>query len=201
MLKKTFALLFVSVLLFLSPISVQAHTGLKTSSPAGGETLDKSVTEIKMEFNTDIEPLSNFNVQNNKGETIKVNDIKIEKNLMSGKVDALPNGDYTVGWKIVGRDGHPIENKFTFSINKIEPDAKTSEPQATGNSSSIGSSASDTKPANPASKNEATEITPAVTSNEEGANGKYLMPIILVVLFVSAFVILILVRAFKGKKG
>lgn len=118
---KTGIRLLLSVLLpllLLAPTTVFAHTGLQSSSPANGETIDKPLTEIRMEFNTDIEPLSTFVLSNEKNESVKLTGIGIDKNTMSGKIEpALPNGEYTVTWKIIGRDGHPVENKFSFAVN------------------------------------------------------------------------------------
>ncbi|TNJ68370.1 copper resistance protein CopC [Paenibacillus hemerocallicola] len=116
--KTGIGLLLSVLLLLLAPATVFAHTGLQSSSPAKGETIDKPLTEIRMEFSTDIEPLSTFELKNEKNESVKVSGIGIDKSAMSGKINpALPNGEYTVTWKIIGRDGHPVENKFSFTVN------------------------------------------------------------------------------------
>lgn len=131
--KTGIGLLLSVLLLLLAPATVTAHTGLQSSSPAKGETIDKPLTEIRMEFNTDIEPLSTFELKNDKNETIKVSSIGIDKSIMSGKINpALPNGEYTVSWKIIGRDGHPVENKFSFNINILEQPNQNASDTANG---------------------------------------------------------------------
>lgn len=198
MFKKGLVFCFISMLLLISPISAFAHTGLKMSSPANGETLDKTVNEISMEFNTDIEPLSTIVIQNQKGESITVTDIKIEQSKMNGKVDSLPNGDYTVGWKIVGRDGHPIESKFTFTVKQTQQETKPSpDLQASVNSSS--SVSNETTPVDPASQNGSIESASSEVNKKSGKDGGNLTPILIVVL-ICVVVIIVFLRVFKGKK-
>jgi hypothetical protein len=52
------------------------------------------------------------------GETVSVNNLSVADNTMTGSVaEPLENGDYQVLWKIIGVDGHPIEEEFSFTMN------------------------------------------------------------------------------------
>ncbi|PYI57118.1 copper resistance CopC family protein [Paenibacillus flagellatus] len=183
--------LFFALVLLLSPMNAWAHTGIKSSSPANGETVTSPLQEIKMEFNTEIEPLSSLSVQQANGEPIRVADLKVEKSSLSGKLDKpLLNGEYTAVWKIVGRDGHPIEGKVVFTIQLPEqadrkPETEISDPPMTGNGVADSSPSSPLQPG-PASR------------NGFSASGVFTM-IGMAVLF-GLIVILMLIRTVKGKK-
>jgi hypothetical protein len=74
--------------------------------------------EIIMEFNTEVEPLSSFKLTKEDGTELKIGNIEIIENRIVGTFDErLPNGAYTADWKIVGRDGHPIQGDFKFTID------------------------------------------------------------------------------------
>lgn len=179
--RNTLITVLVSIMLLLSPIAAYAHTGLQSSSPAKGETVDKPLNEIRMEFNTDIEPLSTFEIKNDKNESFKLSGIDAAKNTMSGRLDtALPNGEYTVTWKIIGRDGHPVENKFSFTVKLAQQDT----PKAPETSNTGG----ETK------KQPEAAPVPAVSSND-GSNTW-----IVVTALVAAAVLIVLIRVLRRKK-
>ncbi|RKN84255.1 copper resistance CopC family protein [Paenibacillus ginsengarvi] len=145
--KRWLSAIVLGLLMLLAPAVVSAHTGLKSSSPAGGATVDKSPGEVTMEFNTDIEPLSTFEVRGETNELWKVSGIRIEKDKMSGKLESgLPNGTYTVKWSIIGRDGHPVENKFSFTV-KLSEQAQASQPASGGSETKTAQPEASTAPA------------------------------------------------------
>ncbi|GGG70543.1 copper resistance CopC family protein [Paenibacillus radicis (ex Gao et al. 2016)] len=123
--------LFIVLLLtvLLPPASAFAHTGLDSSSPEKDEKVMQEVTQIEMLFKTKIEDLSNFTLKNGNDEKVPVGSITVKDKTMTGKLDtALPSGSYTVIWKIVGVDGHPITGEYSFSVEKsVIPEATPSE--------------------------------------------------------------------------
>ncbi|WP_158301742.1 copper resistance CopC family protein [Paenibacillus mesophilus] len=179
--RKTLITLLVSIMLLLTPIAAYAHTGLQSSSPARGETVDKPLNEIRMEFNTDIESLSTFEIRNGNNETLKLSGIGVNKSTMSGKLDsALPNGEYTVTWKIIGRDGHPVENKFSFAVKLAQQE--TPKP---AESVSAGVNANKQQEAAP---------VPAANSNDGSST------LIATSILVAAAVLIVLFRVLRRKK-
>ncbi|MED1783837.1 copper resistance protein CopC [Brevibacillus fortis] len=144
-----YILFFVVCTLFLFSQSVFAHTGLKTSSPQDKQTVEE-VTEIVLEFNTKVEQKSTYSLTNEKGETIEIGSIQIDgKTMKSEVVDTLEDGSYTVNWKIVGADGHPIDGKFSFTVKNPN---ETQTP-VLNNTNESGSSSATTAPV------EATAVT------------------------------------------
>jgi copper resistance protein C len=114
-------IILFACLLVLLPTTALAHTALKSSTPSDKETVTKPLTEIVLEFNTPIENLSTFTLLDKKGQKVKVDHIAVEDKVLKGTFKKpLPNGEYTVNWKIVGEDGHIIERSFTFTVNAPE---------------------------------------------------------------------------------
>lgn len=107
---------FVLLSLVLIPTSAFAHTGLENSTPQDQQVVTE-VKEIVLEFNTKVEKTSNFTVKSEQGEVIEVSNVQINGKVMKGDITKpLQDGSYTVNWKIVGTDGHPIEGKFSFVV-------------------------------------------------------------------------------------
>lgn len=131
----------ILTLLFLLPHAAFAHTGLKSSNPENNQTVTEQPKEMTLEFNTDIEPVSKFEVVDGAGTPYKVSDMKVNKSQMVGTMDEpLPNGVYTVNWKIIGQDGHPINGSFSFKV-EISP-SETPSPSATETASASSPSPS-----------------------------------------------------------
>ena len=40
--------------------------------------------------------------------------------MTAGFLSPLDNGTYTVEWKIIGADGHPIQGTYSFMVNQDE---------------------------------------------------------------------------------
>ena len=109
------------ILLFVFSSTVSAHTGLTRSSPADGEEVVGDVHEIVMEFNTKIEKTSTVKVFNENKEEISIANTQVSDNIMTGGfMSPLDNGIYTVEWKIIGADGHPIQGTYSFVVSQDE---------------------------------------------------------------------------------
>lgn len=166
-LKKSFITIFISLILMcMIPISAYAHTGLKSSIPENKQKVTEALKEVIMNFNTSVEPLSSFEITDIDGAKYKLSKITIDDTKMSGVLEkALPNGNYTVDWKIVGRDGHPIKGSFSFAVDVLAEDAS---PVATS-TASIQPSATSTasvQPSATASLEPSIEIKPSAQSEE-----------------------------------
>lgn len=108
----------VLILLFAFSSSAYAHTGLTSSTPTDGGEITEEVYEIVLEFNTKIEMTSTVNVFNENNERI-ISNTQVNDNVMtSGFMEPLENGTYTVEWKIIGADGHPIQGTYSFKVNQ-----------------------------------------------------------------------------------
>ncbi|MBY3621068.1 copper resistance protein CopC [Acinetobacter sp. CUI P1] len=111
-------MLLILLLLVLLPTMVSAHTELESSYPKENEIITQPITEIILTFNTDLEKLSTLTLLDQNGQKIVLNTVVVEGNILKATLKSvLTNGDYTVNWKIVGKDGHVITRNYSFSVN------------------------------------------------------------------------------------
>lgn len=118
--RKTFIMLILLILLNLVSINiVDAHSVLENATPKEGAKLEQSIKSIELSFNTKIENGSTFYLVNEKKVKLEPNAINITENVLKGIFDEqLVSGTYQVNWKILGADGHIIENKYSFTITE-----------------------------------------------------------------------------------
>lgn len=131
---KTSVLLTLGLLLILVfPTATWAHSKLETSTPAADAKLTESVQEVSLSFNENIdENLSTLKIKNAQGESVEVAEVKINQNTMLGTLAApLPSDSYTVEWKIVGGDGHPVDGTYSFEVDAPEAEAAPETPADT----------------------------------------------------------------------
>ncbi|REB04769.1 copper resistance protein CopC [Sporosarcina sp. BI001-red] len=109
------------ILLFACTTTVSAHTGLTSSLPAEGEDITEDVHEIVLEFNSEIESTSTVKVFDKSKKEITISSTQVSENVMTGGfLSPLDNGTYTVEWKIIGKDGHPIQGTYSFIVSQVE---------------------------------------------------------------------------------
>lgn len=123
---KTSVLLTLGLLLVLVfPTATWAHSKLESSTPAADAKITESVKEVNLSFNENIdENLSTLKVKNAQGEEVEVSEVKVNQNTMAGTLAGpLPSGSYTVEWKIVGGDGHPVDGTYAFEVDAPEGEA------------------------------------------------------------------------------
>lgn len=105
------------IFIFTLSASVYAHTGLTKSSLSDGEVITEDIYEVKLEFNTEIES-GTVKVINKENEEIGINVLVSNNGMTGGFMTPLDNGIYTVEWKIIGVDGHPIQGEYPFTVNR-----------------------------------------------------------------------------------
>ncbi|WP_432351908.1 copper resistance CopC family protein [Sporosarcina sp. A2] len=118
------------ILFFAFTTTVSAHTGLTSSSPAGGEDITEDVYEIVLEFNSKIESTSTVKVFDESKEEIIISTTQVSGDMMTGGfLSPLDKGTYAVEWKIIGTDGHPIQGTYSFMVSQFEEPVVTEEKQ------------------------------------------------------------------------
>lgn len=109
------ALLLSSVLLAAGPAS--AHDAAESSTPANGSTVAGVPEKVSVTFNN--RPLgigSQFLVKDAGGTNWSEGPVEIVDNVASQRLKpGAPAGQYTVSWRVVSSDSHPIEGTFTFT--------------------------------------------------------------------------------------
>lgn len=120
--KKLIALFFL--IAFISPAS--AHTSLVSSNPSSGIDLSEAPAEVRLVFNEDLLLLGSENpnqleVLNSSGEKVSgaVEVVGPEIFVAIDKELAV-SGEYSVAYRVVSSDGHPVEGKYNFTITGVE---------------------------------------------------------------------------------
>jgi methionine-rich copper-binding protein CopC len=107
---------FVAVLLGFSGPAL-AHDAAESSSPAQGATLAAPPEKVSVTFSKN--PLgigAQFSVKDSSGAEWADGAVEIVDNVASQKLKAgAPAGAYTVAWRVVSSDSHPIEGTFGFT--------------------------------------------------------------------------------------
>ena len=146
-------------LLLMAPAPAFAHDALEGSAPTSGATVATEPGEVRLDFSD--RPLgvgaeirvtdpSGTNVSDGAPEVV---DRSVHQKLRAGG----PAGTYTVVWRVVSSDSHPIEGTLTFTVTSSSTTAAgagaSTSPAAAGIQQSQPGSAQ-TPPAAPAAQSE-----------------------------------------------
>ena len=109
------ALAFAALLFTAGPAA--AHDAAESSSPADGATVAAPPEKVSVTFNKN--PLglgSQVKVSDATGADWADGKVEIVDNVASQKLrEGAPAGKYTVAWRVVSSDSHPIEGTFAFT--------------------------------------------------------------------------------------
>lgn len=102
-----------------SPAS--AHDGLVSSTPGSGESATASPSTVTLTFSGEILEGSPtavvVEVTDAAGTPVSDGDAVVDGVTVTQQITPdLPDGDYTVTWRVVSSDGHPISADFHFFI-------------------------------------------------------------------------------------
>jgi copper resistance protein C len=145
------ALASVSLLLtagLLTAVPASAHDAAESSSPADGATVATAPDKVSITFN---------NIPLGLGSQVKVTDaagtdwadgkVEIVDNVASQKLrEGAPAGKYTVVWRVVSSDSHPIEGTFAFTATAAAAGATTAPVATAGTPQPGETQATETAP-------------------------------------------------------
>ncbi|MCJ1714831.1 copper resistance CopC family protein [Curtobacterium sp. VKM Ac-2922] len=120
-----------------------AHSALIASTPADGQTLTEPIDRVDLTFSeaplTGLDAGLRIEVRDAAGQDVSTGEVLVDGTTMS-KAVTPDNGAYTVLWRYVSPDGHPITGQLGFTVALPEA-APTSTPSA---SAGPGSTATET---------------------------------------------------------
>lgn len=130
-------LLTAGTVLALTAAPASAHTTLTSASPAKDATVT-APSEIVLTY-ADPVRLPRVVVMDASGAQHQAGAARAVDNKVTQPVHGtLPNGKYTVGWRVVASDGHPVEGTYTFTVSG-SPAAAQPAPSATTSTQDSGS--------------------------------------------------------------
>jgi hypothetical protein len=107
--------------LFALAAPASAHNSLTGSNPADKAVLDAGPGEIVLTFDQPVqegEGLNSIAVTGPDGEQWQGGAATVDSNVVTAPVRELgPSGTYTIGYRIVSADGHPVSGELTFTVN------------------------------------------------------------------------------------
>ena len=131
------ALAFASALLF-SAAPASAHDVAESTTPANGTVVAEVPASVSITFNNRPLAIGSGVTVTAAGENWADGPVEIIDNQAVQKLrEGAPAGEYTVVWRVVSSDSHPIEGTFTFTATagtgapgtgKSEPAADASQP-------------------------------------------------------------------------
>lgn len=154
--------LLVTASLTLAAPGAQAHSALVSSTPGDGSSFSEIPEEIVLEFNEDIEPIGNeVAVTGPSGAEVAVGELVVDGPVVTQPIDVDGAGDYTVTWRVVSADGHPISGEFTYEL-RVPTTFDSDDTATTTATTEATTSEAETAEA---------ETTPAATDEQESDSG------------------------------
>lgn len=101
-------------------IPAYAHDTLISTDPADGDTLESSPESITLTYSADILEVSPVvRIVDGAGEAVADVEPTVDgPEVTATLTDPLPAGDYTVQWRVVSSDGHPIEGSLDITVEQ-----------------------------------------------------------------------------------
>ncbi len=140
-------------LLFLVAAPASAHTELTSSTPANGAVLTAVPTTVSLTFNEP--PLAEglaVQVAALDGPQVEVGKPTLKGSTVTVTWPATANsGEYSISYRVVADDGHPVTGQIAFSIKAASPSPSvvTPSPTAASPSSSAPATPSPTPTTSP----------------------------------------------------
>jgi len=120
-----------ALLLSLPCAPVLAHAQLLETDPADEARLSGPPTEVKLRFNEPIEAEFNpVKVLDQQGKRVDQDNARVDpddRRVVVADLKQLPKGSYTVEWRVISADTHPVNGTYRFMV----VGASTNESQGT----------------------------------------------------------------------
>ena len=130
------AAVLAAAALLLGPVSpAYAHNALRKATPAQDARLTTPPAEITLEFMQKLNPkFTTITLSDAAEQKVATSDPEVTGTKGTITVDApLANGTYTVAYRVVSTDGHPVQGSYEFTVADPSASAspEASEPVAT----------------------------------------------------------------------
>jgi copper resistance protein C len=122
-----------------------AHASLVRSSPADQSSLATAPTTVTLTFDENIRMPSVILVTGADGASVVQGQTSVVDNIAKTRVNTGPSGDFTVAYRVVSADGHPVSGRLSFSVGTGNSGVPTDKVTAAaghhqGNTTSTGGS-------------------------------------------------------------
>lgn len=114
--------LIALIFILLAPSKLYAHSSLVSESPTPSSVIADSPDKVQLVFNERLEKeLFYIKVLNSNGKSVTSHKASMSKNQrqLELALPSLSNGIYTVSYKIISADGHPVGGSYVFTIGQL----------------------------------------------------------------------------------
>ena len=133
--------------LFALAAPASAHNSLVSSNPAENASLDAGPGTVVLTFDQPVqegEGLNSVAVTGPDGKQWQGGAATVNSNVVTAPMRELgPKGVYTIGYRVVSADGHPVSGKVTFTLTKAGNGTPAAESADTGSVPGTESGGSD----------------------------------------------------------
>ncbi|MGI8799531.1 MAG: copper resistance CopC family protein [Pseudonocardia sp.] len=146
LLRAAVATLLAALLLLLATGTAAAHDQLVGSDPADGANLAAAPSKVTLQFNAPVrDQFATITVIGPDGAAYQDGSPTVAGTAISVAVRPLgPAGRYTVGYRVVSSDGHPIQGSLGFTLTTAGAASATTAPSASSAPSTAAQPAADT---------------------------------------------------------
>lgn len=113
------ALLVAVLLLLVTAPAAYAHAMLVSSSPAQGEVVATMPDEVVFTFNQDMSAPAYVIVTAPDGSSVADGDPEVDGSRVTQALTDGPEGTYTMAYRAVSEDGHPVTGQVTFTLGTV----------------------------------------------------------------------------------
>jgi methionine-rich copper-binding protein CopC len=138
-------------------LAASAHAALRSMTPAAGSTVTTPPTTVVLTFNEAISTsFATVTVTADDGRPVSRGKPAVSGKTVTQPLAKVGSGRYTVAFRVVSEDGHPVSQKASFTVTLPSP---TSSAPAT------------TSPAQPTSATPASTTSSPAPATAQGAGG------------------------------
>ncbi|MGO2532783.1 copper resistance CopC family protein [Arthrobacter rhombi] len=184
-----------------------AHDSLIGSTPKNGATVTAPLKSVDLNFSGELKSIgTEVSLADAEGKKYDA-ETSISRNVLTIDFgEALPAGEYTLTWRAVSSDGHPIEGTsannealtFTVEGEQGEASAPASTPAAESSSAAAQTTANAASSAPAAQDDSATQAPDAQSTGTDGLPTALIWIIIAVAVIAAAGVVFAKVRRQSG---
>lgn len=114
---------------------VAAHATLTGSDPKDGATVKRLPDQVELEFSEEVGTPAFVEVKAADGTNVADGDPEVLGATVAQPLTAEgPAGAYTIAYRVVSADGHPISGELTFDVTRASPSAGSTPAGSTGGS-------------------------------------------------------------------
>lgn len=189
--------LLSAVALVLGGTTASAHDTVLGTAPGDGETLTTAPTQVSVELSAVPQAIgSRMLVTSSDGTVLFDGEPTITDRVASVELPAVANDGYTVAWRLVSSDGHPIDGTFGFVVDDPAAVAPTEDPTMETQGETDATTDAETSEAATDATTDAADPSPSATdaASDEGSSGTSWLPVAGVVVVVAGLVLLVLFR-------